>query len=182
MCDSKKTIALICLFIALSIFVSGCTSNQLDNLESAATLTPIPPITPTETETSSPPTSTPNSATALPSQDSSFSGSVILEDDRCCAGGIAGETIEIHAAFSASSPFGAVSEMRVSDAGGCATDEIMEEIAWEPFVAEKNFPFEVFINWIPFDVSVQYRDELGNLSPIYCDDISVEGMPPPPEE
>jgi len=30
------------------------------------------------------------------------------------------------------------------------------------------------------NVSVQYRDALGNLSPVYCDDISLEGMPAPP--
>jgi hypothetical protein len=27
---------------------------------------------------------------------------------------------------------------------------------------------------------VQYRDASGNVSPMYCDDISVEGMPAQP--
>ncbi len=35
-------------------------------------------------------------------------------------------------------------------------------------------------NNVLYFVSVQYRDANGNVSPVYCDDISVEGMPPPP--
>jgi hypothetical protein len=51
---------------------------------------------------------------------------------------------------------------------------------WQPFVAQVDYPFRPPINWSGFYISVQYRDELGNLSPVYCDDISVEGMPAPP--
>jgi hypothetical protein len=36
------------------------------------------------------------------------------------------------------------------------------------------------INWTTFAVSVQYRDEKGNVSLVYCDDIGVEGMPATP--
>jgi hypothetical protein len=34
------------------------------------------------------------------------------------------------------------------------------------------------VNWTGFYVSVQYRDADGNLSPVYDDDVSVEGQPP----
>ena len=36
------------------------------------------------------------------------------------------------------------------------------------------------LNWVGFYQRVQYRDALGNLSSVYCDDISLEGNPPPP--
>jgi hypothetical protein len=36
------------------------------------------------------------------------------------------------------------------------------------------------INWTGFYVSVQYRDAEGNLSPVVCDDISIEGHSPTP--
>ena len=51
---------------------------------------------------------------------------------------------------------------------------------WIPFAAEKTFEVNnIPINWTTFAISVQFRDEAGNLSPIYCEDIAVEGMPAP---
>jgi hypothetical protein len=55
----------------------------------------------------------------------------------------------------------------------------MEPASWERFAASKTFPVYVALNWVGFYVSAQFQDEHGNLSPVYCDDISVEGMPPP---
>jgi hypothetical protein len=54
----------------------------------------------------------------------------------------------------------------------------MEQAAWEPFVTQRSFPFTLAINWVGFYISAQYRDQHGNLSPAFCDDISLEGMPP----
>jgi len=97
------------------------------------------------------------------------------------AGGVAGETIQIRAEFAAASPYGAVTQMRVKQTVTCLTDQIkMDEASWEPFTTIKTFPVLVAINWIGFYVAAQYQDEKGNLSHIYCDDISVEGMPPAP--
>ena len=108
-------------------------------------------------------------------------GSVILAGGASATGGVAGETIQVPAAFTAASPNGAVTRMRIKQSGTCRTDLIrMDDAAWEPFSTTRTFSVLVAINWIGFYVAVQYQDDKGNLSPIYCDDISVEGMPPTP--
>jgi hypothetical protein len=107
-----------------------------------------------------------------------LTGSVTWEDGRCCAGGTAGETIQVRADFSSSSPHGDVVEMRVRTGSTCFTEEEMEQAAWEPFVPQRSFPFTLAINWVGFYITAQYRDLNGNLSPAFCDDISLEGMPP----
>jgi hypothetical protein len=107
-------------------------------------------------------------------------GSVEIEEGRCCVGGIAGETIQVDVAFEATSPRAEVTEMRTRAGGIHFTESEMAEAEWEPFVPLKTFPVYVAINWIGFYVSVQYRDAQGNLSPVYYDDISVEGHPPSP--
>jgi hypothetical protein len=60
----------------------------------------------------------------------------------------------------------------------CTTPIDLSTVAWEPFAAFKNFSYTIFaINWVGYYVDVQYRDAAGNISPVYCDDISIEGMP-----
>ena len=108
----------------------------------------------------------------------SFTGAVQIAGGSCCIGGFDGETIQAQVSFSAASPFGSVSQMRVVP--GCSADTDMESVAWEPFVDSKTLPVLIVINWIGFMVCVQYQDENGNLSPVYRDDISVEGMPRAP--
>ena len=105
-------------------------------------------------------------------------GSVEIEGGRCCVGGTAGDTIDVSVTFEASSPFAEVTEMRVL--AGCPTEAEMAGVPWELFVPEQAYPVKVFINWVGFYVGVQYRDAEGNLSPVYCDDISVEGHPAAP--
>jgi hypothetical protein len=106
-------------------------------------------------------------------------GSVILAGGASATGGIAGETLQVQAAFKAASPDGAVTRMRIKQSGTCRTDQIqMEDAAWEPFASTRTFSVSIALNWIGFYVAVQYQDDKGNLSPVYCDDISVEGMPP----
>jgi len=161
----------------------------------AAILPTDPSVSPTSTNTSMPPTETLLPPTApdtsiLPTETPTptastttnlpFTGSVILEEGRCCIGGFAGDTIQARAAFSAVSPFGKVTSMRVAEFPGCSSESNMGTMAWEPFESSKTFPVPVAINWVGFYLSVQFRDEFGNLSPIYCDDISVEGSPRPP--
>jgi hypothetical protein len=107
-------------------------------------------------------------------------GSVVIEGGQCCVGGIAGETIEVSVAFEATSPMAEVTEMRVRSGGLHFTEEEMAYADWEEFVPIKNFSVHVAINWIGFYVTVQYRDELGHLSLVYYDDISVEGHPAAP--
>ena len=74
----------------------------------------------------------------------------------------------------------AVQEMRVFSGGYAITEEEFGEIAWEPYSPVKTFQFEPPINWVGFYVCVQFQDVEGNLSNVYCDDISVEGSPPAP--
>jgi hypothetical protein len=107
-------------------------------------------------------------------------GSVVIEGGHCCIGGVAGETIEIGVAFEAASPLAEVTDMRVRIGGLHFMEDELSFADWEEFVPYKTFTVEVALNWVGFYVTVQYRDELGNLSLVYYDDISVEGHPAPP--
>jgi hypothetical protein len=104
-------------------------------------------------------------------------GSLVIEDGHCCASGKAGETIEITVAFQASSPFGEVTEMRVRQGQIPLSEDELGDVEWEPFAPDKIYAVPVAINWVGHFVTVQFRDAQGNLSPVYHDDIAVEGMP-----
>lgn len=111
----------------------------------------------------------------------SLEGSVVIEGGTCCVGGTAGDIVNLHVAFQATSPFAEVTEMRVRAGGGGPFTEVdLAGEPWVPLVSSQMYPFAAAINWVGFYVAVQYRDALGNLSPVYTDDISVEGMPPTP--
>lgn len=102
-------------------------------------------------------------------------GSLEIQNGMCCAGGKVQSTITITAAFSATTPQGSVTEMRTLPR--CPTADEMQTAAWEPFVPQKTYPYKITVaNFVGWYLSVQYRDSNGNLSPIYCDDISIEGM------
>ncbi len=105
-------------------------------------------------------------------------GSVVLEEGRCCIGGIAGDTVSIQAAFDAGSSAAEAVEMRVRTGNTPFSEEEIAEAEWQPFDAEQTYEYTVPVNWTGFYVSVQYRDADGNLSPVYADDVSVEGQPP----
>jgi len=105
----------------------------------------------------------------------SFIGGVQIAGGSCCIGGVDGDTIQAPVSFSAASPYGSVNQMRVKS--NCFADADIESADWEPFVDSKTFPVYVPINWTGFYICAQYQDEQGNLSPVYRDDISVEGMP-----
>jgi hypothetical protein len=113
-------------------------------------------------------------------------GFVLIEDGACCVGGPAGSTLEIRVAFSATSPFAEVTEMRVRVGARPLDAAEMSEVHWEPYVTGRMVPVTVAINWSGLYVTAQFRDALGNVSLVYQDDISVEGLPstwtplPPP--
>jgi hypothetical protein len=130
--------------------------------------------------TQAPPSEISLTATSEARVAESWTGAVLLEDGRCCAGGVVGETIQIAAAFSGQSPFAPILEMRALSHGYCLPDADLARAAWEPFVPNKTYPVQVFVNWTGFYVSVQFRDAEGNISPVFCDDISIEGNPPTP--
>jgi len=99
--------------------------------------------------------------------------------ERPIAGGKAGSKLDIKVKFQASSPAGDVREMRIKldSTGRCLTPDEMNNAPWEPFVAEKNYTTTIAINWQSFHAHVQYRDAAGNLSPVYCGEMAIEGMP-----
>ena len=147
----------------------------------------LTPLSPKPTGTPTLPTSActpvPPMGTTAPAvsgtPDYPVTGSVLIEAGHEATGGTAGETIQVEVGFSAASPFDKVDRMRVRPTPGCsATEADMETADWEPFASSKIFPVYLVINWVGFYVSAQFQDEHGNLSPVYCDDISVEGMPP----
>ena len=120
--------------------------------------------------------------TALAATRTAFpvSGSVLIEGGRCCAGGPAGTQINLAVDFQASSTAGAIKEMKVQTGGGCVKDPAQLKGEWEPYQPARSYPARLAINWVGWWISVQYRDSAGNLSPVYCDDISLEGSPPTP--
>lgn len=107
-------------------------------------------------------------------------GFVIVEGGRCCVVGVFGDVIHVAVDFRASSQVGQVIEMRVRVGSVPTTVREMAQVEWEPFARHRRFPVVVPSNWVGFYVSVQFRDSRGNMSPVYTDDISVEGMPPTP--
>lgn len=107
-------------------------------------------------------------------------GSINIEDGRCCVGGVAGDTIQVDVAFKGESSLGKVKAMRIRTGNECFTEDDMIANKWEPFVTKKTYPVKVTSNWVGFYISVQYHDAKGNLSAVYCDDISVEGYVPLP--
>jgi len=121
------------------------------------------------------------SVTPVPGQE--WTAQVVLADGRCCVGGKVGETVQIPLALQASGPAGPATEMRYQTGAGagCAAD--LSQAAWQPSAAQVTITTQIpTINWIGYWASVQFRDAGGNLSPIVCDDISMEGMPAAPSQ
>ncbi len=94
-------------------------------------------------------------------------------------GGKAGSPLNVKVKFEASSSAASITEMRVkqSPVGVCLTSDEMNDATWENFVSEKNYTYSPPINWSTFKLHVQYRDAQGNLSPVYCGEVAMEGMP-----
>lgn len=91
--------------------------------------------------------------------------------------------LDLSLSFLASSPDAPVTQMRVRTDGICFQDADMKGEAWQPYQPSMLIAYKVAtINWVGLWVSVQYRDALGNVSPVACDDISIEGMPPVPTQ
>lgn len=104
------------------------------------------------------------------------SGSVVIHQGSCCAGGQAGSLIDLDVQFDAFSENGQVVEMRVLSGSPSADERDMELVPWEPFAKEKIYQISLPTNWTTFWVHVQFRDIKGLVSPIYSDEIGLEGM------
>lgn len=167
-----STLVLVLLIaFASQALAAGATSN----LQAVATLT----RTRTRTATKAPTRTLTRTVTLTrtPTAAASVTGSVLIHSGGCCMGGPVGTTINIDTAFSASSTGGAVTEMRIGHLA-CSSSPDLSSVAWEPYTTSKVFPHTIIaINWTSYYVDVQYRDAAGNVSPVYCDDIAIEGMP-----
>ncbi len=186
-----KALILFCIFMLMAI---ACAPTREVSQPAGSTIEPTlvsPTVNPTYSPTSpteefsqsttlvtpeTPSVTTPlevSATTAAP-----VTGAIQIAGGGCCIGGTEGDTIQAQVSFSAASPLGQVSQMRVVT--GCSSDTDLESADWEPFVDSKTYPIHVALNWTGFYVCVQYQDEYGNLSAVYRDDISVEGMPRAP--
>ena len=170
------------ILISILVWIVASCSPVQGQTTAPATLPPAP-VTPGPTLPATLPpakaaSETPTAATIVEistTAPASFIGAVQIAGGSCCIGGFDGETIQAQVSFSAASPFGRVSQMRVRTT--CLADSDLEGADWELFVNTKTYPVQVAINWTTFYICVQYQDEYGNLSPVYRDDIAVEGMP-----
>jgi len=187
-----KALILFCIFMLMTV---ACAPTREASQPTGSTIKPtlVSPtvnptyvsISPTEAISQSATLSaseTPTAATSLnvsTTTDSPVTGAVQIAGGGCCIGGTEGDTIQAQVSFSAASSRGRVSQMRVAITR-CSSDTDLERADWEPFVDSKTYPVYVALNWVGFYVCVQYQDEYGNLSAVYRDDISVEGMPRTP--
>lgn len=115
--------------------------------------------------------------TLFPTPYQPIHGGLEIEQGKCCVGGIAGETTTVQVRFFAESPFSEITAMRVFAGARPQSPEIFEQLPWQPFTSTISFEVPIVLNWTGFYVQVQFRDGLENLSPVFVDDISVEGMP-----
>lgn len=111
-------------------------------------------------------------------QPDAFTGAVQIQGGACCAGGLVGDVLDLRLAFAVYSPSAPVTAMRLRTNGVCFQEADLNQAEWQPFQAGMDLRYTVSaINWVGLWASVQYRDAEGNLSPVACDDISIEGMP-----
>ena len=143
------------------------TATRTATRTATATRTPRPTTTPTSTITPGPsPTPT---ATPL------VRGSVDLRLARpptSCRG------VELVGVFSATSAVALVSQMRTSlvetNGLGCYRNRVDPDVlraAWRPFFATEDYRVDAGPHYYMFALGVQYRDNLGNVSPVYCASI-----------
>ena len=155
---NRKNLIIIALLLITSLILGACGTLETAYIIDASE-TEIPTITP------------------RPSPSHLIQGSVAIAGGNCCVGGVAGSTIDIEVNFSAVSSAGEIQEMRVK-IGPCSAETRQIINPWEPYTTTRYYQYQVPLNWSTFYAAVQYKDSLGNISFVYCDDIAVEGMPP----
>lgn len=102
-------------------------------------------------------------------------GSVTIAGGNAIVGGVAGSKVNLKVQYYAASPLGKVTQMRTQTVTSCKSPQLTA--AWEPFTPEKTYSATLALNFVGFYVAGQFKDEKGNLSPVYCDDITLEGSP-----
>lgn len=87
------------------------------------------------------------------------------------------KNVDVEVKFAARSPFGAITDMRIRTEFYTPGSEDMEQYPWEPFVTSKTYAVAAaFMRIFRWERCVQYRDERGNLSPVYCGETYIEGL------
>jgi hypothetical protein len=152
---------------ALLTQVSSQSTQIAEHMEFISYLaTRVPPLRP--------------SPAAQPGPTPFVTGSLFINDGKCCMAGVAGNPMVIPVVFQAVSPAAEITDMR-SRAGPSSFGEAdLSDNEWELFSPKKVFEYMPPLNWSGFYVTVQFRDALGNVSPVYSSDISVEGIPAAP--
>ena len=108
-----------------------------------------------------------------------FCGAVRIDNGGvCCIGGLPGSTTTIPVSFGAVSAMGTVTSMR-TDNENCRSTSLLDQAAWEPFVTRRTYTLTLPVGWSSFAVRAQYRDAVGNVSPVYCAEVTLEGYEPP---
>ena len=156
--------------LAIKETATAVRSTQL--AETAAAPTPFTPPPPSET--------VPIPTKTLPPGAEHISGSIELAGGLCCAGGVTGEDIEVPVTLTATSTAGAITDMRMAYRYASIAFDL-ETAEWQPYTEQTSLPIELISNWVGLEACVQFRDAAGNTSAVYCDDISVEGMPRAPD-
>ncbi len=171
----------IALLICIAVWISGCSVRQPTIQAPGGTPVPLPATAAPATEVPVTPLVSLTPVVRLTPGAAGVSGGIVLQDGACCIGGVVNSTASLRIALPAASAGGQVTEMRLRlGGGGCAEEAQMAALAWQPYQPALEQALTIStINWVGWYASVQYRDDQGRLSPVYCDDISVEGMPAP---
>lgn len=109
-------------------------------------------------------------------------GSVEIEDgvDHIGEWGFwVGDPLDLDVEFWASSQDNKVTYMRACIwyyGIGCSVDDVYQ-LLWESFVSHKTYTISLVNDFHPLFVHVQYRDDHGNLSRVYTDDIVIVAWP-----
>ena len=109
-------------------------------------------------------------------------GGIEIEDGVNSIGGWGfwvGEPLDLDVEFWASSQDSKVTYMRACIwyyGNGCSIDDVYQ-LPWEPFVSHKTYTISIINDSHPLYVHVQYRDDHGNVSRVYTDDIRIVGWP-----
>jgi len=172
------------VIILCVVTLSGCLSreNTLPTVAPTVSATPLT-VYPTTRQLSR----TEIAATQTAFANDHVTGSIQINGQNLdTVGAAAGSTLDVVVSFKAASPFADVTEMRISDEGygpfpvtdangiiTCGTNDLGNP--WQPLLPSRTYPIGVPVNWSAFSIAVQYKDRLGNISPVYCDTLQIEG-------
>jgi hypothetical protein len=114
---------------------------------------------------------------SLISEGSDISGSVELNNGACCTGGTIGDEVIVSAKISLDNRQQETTLMRTALSTSCLSADGLTDAEWIPFQSQQVSSYVAISGWIGIYFNVQFMNETGEISQIFCDDISVEGLP-----